>query len=202
MKRHAYTLVELVVVLAGEAVLFGLATAIVFLLLDFRTKTDEAFSQADTIRRLSETFRRDVHDAEAFTAPWGIEDGMDLEMPDGRAIHYVFHQQEGGFMVEVVRTESVAVVPDMGGFAQEEMLSTERFMLDDGTQVRFYPGKERNEGLAALSVWTNPQRRINGTAAGALGPPGGFDATYPEDADPFARTLPEDARERSDPRGT
>jgi hypothetical protein len=100
MRRSGFSLVELVAVIAGTAVVVGGATAILQLMLGTNGEVRERTVTIATIGRLAEQFRRDVHSAGGEPAISADQTSLELRHPRGRVVNWRCDEQNG-----VVRTE-------------------------------------------------------------------------------------------------
>src|SRR3972149_5845862 len=94
--RHAVSLIELMVVLSACTVILTMSAALVHRVMHAQSKTRAFFDIERSALRLSNQFRRDVHQATAALAGAdNLGDGvfLRLELPDNRSVDY--YDQEG-----------------------------------------------------------------------------------------------------------
>lgn len=141
-RRRGLTLIELLVAMAGASAILGMAVAMVYTLLEADRAGRQRMHVGESLGRLAEQFRRDVHAAEAVAplAPAGGQQpspGWQLRLDDGRSVRYgvregklIRSEHLGG---KAVRQDSFAlphgatmsVRPDAGGPPRAVRLSIE-----------------------------------------------------------------------------
>jgi prepilin-type N-terminal cleavage/methylation domain-containing protein len=88
MRRSAYTLVEMLTAISVGSVLMGIAVSLVIVLLGAEQSGRTHAERSESLRRLADQFRRDVHAAVGETA--GAEDrhGCRLRLADNTSVQY------------------------------------------------------------------------------------------------------------------
>ena len=166
IKRHmAFTLVELLVVLAILSTVMGISVTLMFSMFDFQQRYAEQSEQLRSTNRFVEQFRSDarLH----YTA---------LIEPDGETI-LQWDDDEGQSKI------TYSLVP--GKFPEkrdiirratqgDKLIGTEVYHLPDYAVVQFVTGQDANAGLLALSLWEQPP---------------GSNIYMSDELDPFTRTL-------------
>ena len=172
MKR-AYTLTELIVVMACFSVIFGVAVGLFFTAFDFQLRYAEQTLTAQSTDRLAEQFRRDARTPGQ--AVCGPEENVLLRWTDGdRRIEYELAAGRFPEKKNVIRNEKQGAA----------VLNTETFALPDDSRLKFVPGEGEFAGFLAMSLWTDP--------------PGIRDVNIDE-LDPFRRVVPQSLKNRVDP---
>jgi len=117
-RRRGLTLIELLVAMAGTSVILGMAVALVYTLLGADRAARQRMHVGESLARLAEQFRSDVHAAKAVApvAPAGAarpSPGWQLPLDGGRSVRYGLRQGKlirsehaGG---KAVRQESFAL---------------------------------------------------------------------------------------------
>ena len=174
MKKHGFTLIELIAVIALMAVVLGITAMMFAQLFDFQQNNSEHSTATQAVNRLVADFRNDVR---TYGKPEILSEGETLlrwttetvvieytvqpgEFPDQRNIHRTVRQDD-----QPVRFET--------------------YRLPDRSALRFVDGKDDDAGLIALSLWTAPQ---------------GTEMPNFDELNPFDRTIPKSLEERFDPK--
>ena len=173
MKR-AFTLIELVVVMACVSLIFGVAMVLFFKGFAFQRQYSEQAAIARSTDRFIEQFRSD---ARTFGRPdCRPEENVLLRWTDGdRQIGYELAAGSFPEKRNVIRLEKQG----------ETVLATETFALPDDSRLTFVEGAGEFAGVLALSLWADL--------------PGVGDVNLDE-LDPFGRDIPESLQNRLDPR--
>ncbi len=172
-KNRGFTLVELIAVMAALSVFMGISVVLLVQIFDFQRNNDEYSEQFRSVNRLADAFRNDVHE---FGKPEISADGASLQWKtETGKVDYV--TEDGDFPEQkiTVRTE----------WKDGKSLRRESYRLPEHAVLRFVPGKDKDDGLVALSLWTTPP---------------GTEPPKPETLNPFDRTLPKPLEQRVDPR--
>lgn len=174
---RAFTLIELVAVMAGMVIVGSIAMVFLFQVFDFQQCNEEHALTRDGASRLLADFRKDVHrygKPEVFqTVPENPEkDRPLLQWNDGRTL-VVYLWEDGEFsdrrrIRREVRREG-------------EITVLEGYILPDNAVLWCVEGRDAHAGLLALNLWVSPAGLPNSALTAA-------DA---EKIDPFIRTLPE-----------
>jgi prepilin-type N-terminal cleavage/methylation domain-containing protein len=172
-KHHkGFTLIELVTVLAILSVVMGLSVMILFSMLDFHLKYDEQLKQWSATNRLAAQFRDDVHrngHPEILR-----QDAKLLQWQNGEnKITYTL--EDGEFPEQKLVRRDV--------WRNQERIATEHYALLDNTAIWFDEGKEKNAGLTAMNLWTQPP---------------GSKMPDPNRLDSFTRTISQSEEQPSD----
>jgi type II secretory pathway pseudopilin PulG len=88
MKRSGHTLIELLAVISGLAVVLGSAIALMQLMLGMNGEVRERTHTMATIGRLAEQFRRDVHESRGEPDVGKDRQSAEFELPGGGAIRW------------------------------------------------------------------------------------------------------------------
>lgn len=98
-KQRGYALIEMLLVISGIAVLFGLSVGMIHMLLRLDRGNRSRLGEKATISRLAHQFRRDAHAAVDVRPIEGAKhQGLALVFDDGGTIEYV---DEGGRLARV-----------------------------------------------------------------------------------------------------
>lgn len=144
-RRSAYTLIEMLAVLAVGSALLGTATATLYLVFRAESGGRQQLLLATTLDRLAEQFRRDVHEADAITPRQ--PGAWEFRQPGGRTVEY----RPGKDCL--VRLELVCGRPER----------REEYALPTGAEVAIESPPQGRPGLAVLRI-TVP---VDQTAAAA-----------------------------------
>ena len=174
MKRHGFTLVEMIAVMAVMALVMGFSVVLLVQLFDFQWGNDEYSDRMRSIDRFVAAFRQDVH---TYGKPEILIDGTALLRWNNEAETVEYTAAPGTFpnqqtIVRTVRKDG-------------QQSCYESYWLLDRTALHFAEGKDNDTGLAALSLWTAPP----GTEMPKL-----------DELNPFDRTLPELLEQRINPK--
>jgi type II secretory pathway component PulJ len=93
--RRGYTLVEMLLVISGVAVLFGITVGMIHMLLRLDRGSRERLGEKTTISRLARDVRRDAH-AAASARPIAGQRGVALEIDERRRVEYI---DDGGRLI-------------------------------------------------------------------------------------------------------
>ena len=184
MKRHGFTLIELVAVMATVSVVMGITAVLLVQLFDYQRNLAEYSERMHAINRLVAEFRNDVR---TYGKPEILTDGDTLLRwtTETKTIEYMAQPGEFPDQWSVVRT------------VQNEGTNnrSETYHLPDRTTVRFAEGTGNDAGLIALSLWTAPQ----GTAVLNHAVPNLTEPNLSE-LNPFDRTLSQTLEQQIDPK--
>jgi len=174
MKRHGFTLIELIAVMAVLAVVLGFSVMMFVRLFEFQQSNDE---YADGVRgadRFITDFRYDVH---TFGQPKLLSGGGAIRWDtEPEVIEYTTVPGEFPDQVSVVRTV----------YKDGRQTHYEAYRLPDRSELRFVEGENTSySGLVALSLWTTPR---------------GIETPDITELNPFDRTIPKNLEERIDPK--
>ena len=174
MKRHGFTLVELITVMAVMAVVMGITVMLLIQFFDFQQNNSEYAEQTRAVNRLVADFRGDVR---TYGKPEILSNGETLLRwtTEAEIIDYTTSPGEFPDQRDVVR------MVRKGG----QIERYETYRLPDRTALRVIEGKEVDAGLIALSLWIAPQ---------------GAEVPNLEELNPFDRTLPKSLEQRVDPK--
>lgn len=149
--RNAFTLIEMVFVIAAESVLIGLTTAVLVLALETKTKEERGEQARLAAPRLAEEFRSDVRAAEESRVEGNQ---LFLTLPEQKEIRYEIvmethphHERDNKLALQ----KTVLIDGKRG--------SGETFMLPQHTTAWFERGKDTHDGLIAFHIWTPPTNR-------------------------------------------
>ena len=162
-RRMAFTLVELLVVMAILSTVMGISVTLMFSMFDFQQRYAEQSEQIRSTNRFVEQFRSDAQ--LCYTLQLEPNDETLLQWADGDNI-ITYSLVPGKFPEkrEIVRRV-------MQG---DKLIGTEVYHLPDYAAVQFVMGQDANAGLLALSLWEQPP---------------GSNVFTAEELDPFTRTL-------------
>ena len=163
MRRHGFTLTELVVVMAVLFAVMGVSVVMLMQAFDFQQSNDQHAEGMRSIDRLVLDFRNDIH---TYGKPEIPTDSSTLFQwkTETATVEYVVAPGTFPDQRIVVRT-----------LQEDEQLFRETYRLPDRTTVWGVSGTETEAGLVALSLWTAPP---------------GTEAPLPETLNPFDRTMP------------
>jgi prepilin-type N-terminal cleavage/methylation domain-containing protein len=174
MRKHGFTLVEMIVVMAAMAVVLGTTTVLLVQLFDFQRNNDEYSYRSRSVDRLVAAFRDDVH---ANGQPEILTEGKTLLRWKTESETVEYAVEPGDF------PDQQAVVRTVQKDGQQNR--SETYLLPDRTTVWCVDGKDANVGLVALSLWTTPQR---------------IEMPKMDELNPFDRSLPKNVDDRIDPK--
>jgi prepilin-type N-terminal cleavage/methylation domain-containing protein len=109
--RRAFTLIEMITAMSVGTVLMGVAVSVLIVLLGAEQSGRTHFQRSESLRRLADQFRRDVHAAVGETAA-GPEDrpGRRFSLADNASVQYAIDadrvSREQRIGAKVVRRES------------------------------------------------------------------------------------------------
>jgi prepilin-type N-terminal cleavage/methylation domain-containing protein len=174
MRKHGFTLVELLAVMAVMAVVMGFTVVLLVQLFDHQQRHDEYTEQTRSLNRLVVDFRSDVR---TYGKPQIPADGTALLRwtTDTKTIDYTAQPGEFPDQLNLVRTVRID--------GQDKR--SEIYRLPDKTTVHFADGTGNDAGLLALSLWTTPQ----GTPTPNL-----------DELNPFDRTIPKNLEQKVNPK--
>lgn len=178
IRRRAFSLTELLAVMACLAVMMSVSTTLFFQAFEFQIRHDERAHQTQSVNRLIEQFRSDARVCvqKKGTVQIAPEENVLFQWTVPESEHEIqtirYERRNGEFpqQSEVIRSV------DVSKNGEQERLATEKYRLPDHATLRFFTGSGEFQGLAAMSLWTN----VSGTA-----PPS--DSQF----NPFARTMTE-----------
>jgi len=167
MKRPAFTLTELLAVMAALSVVMGISVVLLLQAFDFQ-RTNDLYAEGNrAASRLIADFRSDVR---TYGKPEISADGDALLCWNTGTETIDYATQPGAFPDQLIVVRTVR---------KGESVSQETYRLPDRTVLWFVEGNHANAGLVALSLWTTP------TGAKTLTP------NDMSDMNPFDRTLPQ-----------
>jgi prepilin-type N-terminal cleavage/methylation domain-containing protein len=147
MKKHGFTLIELIAVIVVVAIVMGTAVVLLAQLFEFRQTNDEYANGVRTVNLLITDFRNDVR-TYGKPAILSDEDVLLRWTTETKTIEYTAEPGEFPDQQNIIRT--VHQDGQRNGYEMDQ--------LPDRTAVHFIEGKEHNVGLIALSLWTAPPR--------------------------------------------
>ena len=174
MKRHGFTLVELVAVMAALSIVMGIAVVLLIQVFDFKRSHFEYSDGRRTVNRLATDFRSDVH---TYGKPEILMDNTVLLRWKTETAIVDYTLEPGRFSGQ---QNIIRLIQKRGSENQYET-----YRLPDRTTLYFTEGKDTDAGLVALSLWTTPL---------------GTDKPKLDDLNPFDRTLPKSLEQRIDPK--
>jgi hypothetical protein len=124
-RRRGVSLVELLTVLSGLAVLLSLCAVLMHRSMQTQARTRYFFTVERTAMRLADQFRTDVHRAsDAESSGDGLAEGafLELEMPEGDAVEY---RREGASVVRLLSRDGAVVAREVFPLASVGELSLE-----------------------------------------------------------------------------
>jgi len=161
--RKAFTLPELLAVMAALSVVMGISVVLLTQAFDFQRANDRYSEGIRTVDRFVADFRNDVH---TYGKPEILTDGATLLRWNTGAETVEYIAEPGAFPDQqtVIRM-----------LQKEGRQSRETYHFLDQTTLWFVEGKDTDAGLVALSLWITPA---------------GTDTPNPNDLNPFDRTMP------------
>ena len=174
MKRHGFTLIELIAVVAVLAVVLGFTVVMFAQLFDFQQNNSEYSDGIRATDRLVADFRNDVR---TYGKPEILSKGSALLRweTSTETIEYTSESGEFPGQQNIVRTVRQG----------EQQSGYEKYRLPERSALRFVEGKDNDAGLVALSLWITPK----GTETPSL-----------DELNPFDRTIPQSLELRIDPK--
>jgi prepilin-type N-terminal cleavage/methylation domain-containing protein len=174
MKRHGFTLVELIAVMAALAAVMGASVVLLVQLFDFQRDYEEHLTGMSATARLAAIFRHDVH---TYGKPEILSDDNLLLRwaTETETIDYTLKPGDLPDQQIIIRTVRQEGQPNR----------YETYRLPDRTTLHLTDGKGDHAGLVALSLWTAPL----GTAT-----------PNHDDLNPFDRILQKSLEQRIDPK--
>ena len=162
-RRKAFTLVELLVVMAILSTVMGMSVTLMFSMFDFQQRYAEQSEQIRSTNRFVDQFRTDAR--LRYTLQLEPDDETLLQWDDGdRIITYSLTPGKFPEKRDIVRRV-------MQG---DKLIGTEVYHLPDYAAVQCVMGQDANAGLLALSLWEQPP---------------GANVFTSEELDPFTRSL-------------
>jgi type II secretory pathway pseudopilin PulG len=164
MRKSGFTLVELIAVMATLFAVMGVSVVLLVKAFDFQQTNTEYADGVRVADRLIAEFRNDVH---VYGKPEIPNDGKTLIrwMSDTVTLEYAMEPGIFPDQQSVVRS-----------LQKDGQTFRETYHLPEKTTVWCVMGKDGNDGLVALSLWTTPQ----GTELPPLDTLNPFDRTMPE----------------------
>jgi type II secretory pathway pseudopilin PulG len=166
MRRHGFTLTELVAVMAVLFAVMGVSVVMLVQVFDFQQTNDQHAEGMRAVDRLVVDFRKDVR---TYGKPEIPTDSPTLFQwkTETATVEYVI--APGTFPDQQIVVRTVKMLQD------DEQLFRETYRLPDRTTVWGVSGTESESGLVALNLWTAPL---------------GTKAPLPETLNSFDRTIP------------
>jgi len=162
MRRHGFTLTELIAVIAVLFAVMGVSVVMLLQAFDFQQANDRHAEGMRTVDRLVIDFRTDVHTYGKPEIPTNSAT-LFLWKTESATVEYVVAPGTFPDQVIIIRTHEV-----------DALLFRETYRLPDRTTVWSAMGTESYAGLVALSLWTSPP---------------GTEPPLPETLNPFDRTM-------------
>ena len=164
-RRMAFTLVELLVVMAILSTLMGISVTLMFSMFDFQQRYAEQSEQLRSTNRFVEQFRVDAR----------LNHFASIE-PDGITIQQFTY---GNMPSKITYSLVPGKFPEKRDIVRrvtqgDKLTGTETYHLPDYAAVQFVMGQDANADLLALSLWEQPH---------------GANVFTAEELDPFTRTL-------------
>ncbi len=144
--RRGYTLIEMLLVITGLAIVFGICVGMIHLLIRLDRGSRVRLAETTTIARLARQFRQDVHAAAAVRRIAGKDDareGVELTLPEGRKVEYV---REGDRLLRFDQSKAKALVQ-------------EAYRLPSRTRPKFEVREETDRTWALLILPPNPDAK-------------------------------------------
>jgi len=107
--RRAFTLIEMIVAISVSAALMGIAISLLLVLFRAEQNGRTHIGQAETLQRLADQFRRDVHAAAHVTVDGKDPQRWQFDLPGDRIVRYT---------------------TDAGGISREEQMLSENVRME------------------------------------------------------------------------
>jgi len=163
-RRLAFTLVELLVVLAILSTVMGISVTLMFTMLDFQQRFAEQSEQLRSTNRFVEQFRSDARLRYAPSLDPDADTSLQWDGEGQSKITYTLVQGKFPEKRDLVRRV----------WQGDRLAGTETYHLPDYAVVRFVMGTGDHAGQIALSLWEQPP---------------GSNIYTSDELDPFTRTL-------------
>ena len=145
MKHHAFTLVELLVVMAILSVVMGISVTLMFMMFDFQQRHTEQSAQTQSTNRFIEQFREDAR--LRYVPLLAPNDETILQWGNGdNKITYSLVPGKFPEKQDIIRRV----------WQGDTLTATEIYHLPDHAALRFVSGQDTNAGLLALSLVEQP----------------------------------------------
>ena len=174
-RPSAFTLIELITVLAIFSVVVGTSIALLFQMFEFHDRFEERTVQDLRTDRLVRQFRGDVHDFGLPEAAQSDANILATWTTNEKTVVYTLTDGEFPEKKIVIRSET----------GQNTQNRTERFDLPDHATIWCTRGAGPHDRLVAMSIWTAMP---------------GVVLENPAELNPFTRTLPEQLAGKVDPK--
>ena len=159
----AFTLVELIVVMAILATVMGISVTLIFMMFDFQQRYTEQSAQIDSTNRFIEQFRNDARSHDLALVTPNAETLLQWGNATSK-ITYSLVPSEFPEKSDVIRRV----------WQGDQIPATEIYHLPDDAALRFVVGEGDHAGQFAMSLWEQLPRTT---------------VINPEELDPFTRTL-------------
>lgn len=174
--RSGYSLIELLIVISGSAVLMSLVGVWTFKLLQFSVDVRQRHSDSVSMNRLAIDFRRDVRWADQVKI--GNDSQLDLHGGDGNLISYRLLNHPLGCSIEVQQQKGDQVLRrDEYRLSEKCLVSWDLSELPDWTSLVIY----RRPGFNIPSHWDG---KISPVSSPQLSEPSDSSAAPVSDVDP------------------
>ena len=161
--RKAFTLVELLVVMAILSTIMGISVTLMFSMFDFQQRYAEQSEQLRSTNCFVDQFRQDAR--LRYTLQLEPDNETLLQWADGdRVITYSLVDGKFPEKRDIVRRVTQG----------DKLTGTETYHLPDYAAVQFVMGQDANAGMLVLSIWEQPP---------------GSNVFTSEELDPFTRSL-------------
>ena len=137
MHRRGFTLIEMVISITAASALMGIAVCLLCVLMGAEGGGREHLQRGDSLARLADRFRRDVH--AAVDAPAKLPDrpaAWDFPLAADGFSHYVRYEADGGFITCNRRESGAAPRWETYALPENSSVSIETEPAGAGTLVR------------------------------------------------------------------
>ena len=162
-RLSAFTLIELIVVMAILVTVMGISVTLIFMMFDFQQRYAEQSTQIDSTNRFVEQFRNDSRSQGIVS----VAPNAETLLQWGNVANKITYSLVPGEFPE--KSDVVRRV-----WQGDQITATEIYHLPDYAALRFVVGEGHHTGLLAMSLWEQPPYTT---------------VINPEELDPFTRTL-------------
>lgn len=149
MLRRAFTLIEIVYVVAAECAVVTLGIGVLFMATEARIKEYRDDAARMAAPRLAESFRNDLRSAVSAELDEFNENLLHLTLPGSERIEYVIRHAKQPKKSVIQRTR----------LRDGQRPESETFYLPENSTAWFVQGEGDDAGIFALNIWTAPVDR-------------------------------------------
>jgi len=155
MRRRAYSLIEILVVIAAGTTMMGIALGLLSMLIRLEEGSRDEVRRQTVINRLADQFRRDVHAADRLTVPDapGGEDSQPVWQFPLQPEHVVEYRAGQGELVRMERADG-------------EPLNRESFLLPTDVTVSIELVGDAAPGIVSMQITPEGNERPGPTRPG------------------------------------